>query len=358
MKVESRKSKIFSGFTLVELLLSIAVTMVIVVGLSSSMLVASRAMPDTDNPANAALAAGAAAEELASEIQYAISINNHSSTMIEFKVADRDGDEAPETIRYEWTGTIGDPLTRQYNNGSIVDILNDVQEFNLFYDRAPLSDEVTGDNESAETRLVCYDSDDYLSEYQICSCKWYGQYFLPTLPADAVSWKVTRIEFLACAESTPASKAGIQLRLPTEDNLPSDVILEQKELPEVTLLDTYLKQEFTFSNVSGLSPNQGLYLVITCLSGSYPARIRGQNKCVNKPNIMLACTTNYGDSWWTFNDDSLLFAVYGTVTTSGQPQIQNTYTLESVGITLRTGDNEQTTISAGIKTPDKPKVIQ
>jgi hypothetical protein len=332
--------------------------MIIVVGLSSSMLVASRAMPDTDNPANAILAAGATAEEIASEIQYAISINSHSSTMIEFKVADRNGDETPETIRYEWSGTIGDPLTRQYNAGTVVDILDDVQEFTLSYDLAPLSEEVTGENESTETRLVSYDSDDYLSEYQICSCKWYGQYFLPTLPADAISWKVTRIEFFACAEGTPASKAGIQLRLPTEDNLPSDIILEQKELPEVTLLDTYLKQEFTFSNVSGLSPDQGLYLVIICLSGSYPARIRGQYKCVNESNIMLACTTNYGDSWWTFYDDSFLFSVYGTVTTSGQPQIQNTYTLESVGMSLRTGDNKQTTISTGLKTPDKPKVIQ
>ena len=93
-------------------------------------------------------------------------------------------------------------------------------------------------------------------------------------------------------------------------------------------------------------------------SGSSPARIRGQYQSVNNPNNILACSTNYGDSWWTYNDDSLLFAVYGTVTTSGQPQIQNTYTLESVGVTLRTGEQEQTTVSAGIKTPDKPKVIQ
>jgi len=346
------------GFTLVELLVSIAVTMVIVVGLSSSMLIASRAMPNADNPADAALAAGAAAEELAAEIQYAISIKSYSSTTIEFNVADRNADKVPETIRYEWSGTIGDPLTRQYNDGSVVDILDDVQEFNLSYDLEPLSRDVTGENESAETRLISYDSDEYLTEYQIRPSAWYGQYFLPSLPGDAVSWKVTRVEFFACVDHTPVAKAGIQLRLATEDNRPGNIILEQRELLEVTLHDNYLKQEFTFSNVSGLAPNQGLYLVMTCLSGSYPARLRGQYKGVNTPNIMLACSSNGGDSWWTFNDDSLLFAVYGTVTTLGPPQIQNTYTLESIGITLRTGDNEQTTVLTGIKTPDQPKVIQ
>lgn len=346
------------GFTLVELLVSIAVTMIIVVGLTSSMLVASRAMPDVDNPANDTLVAGAAAEELAAEVQYAISMNSYSTTLIEFDVADRDGDEVPETIRYEWSGTPGDPLTRQYNDGSIVEILDNVHEFNLSYDLEPLSDAVTGGNESAETRLVSYDSDEYLTEYQIRPYRWYGQYFLPTLPADAVSWKVTRVVFLARVDQIPISKAGIQLRLPTTDNLPSDTILEQKEMPEVVLHDDYLKQEFTFSNVSGLSPSQGLYLVINCLSGSSPAKIRGQYKCVNQSNIMLACSTNYGDSWWTYSDDSLLFTVYGTVTTSGYPQIQNTYTLESVGITLRTGDQQDTTILTGIRTPVKPEVIQ
>ena len=262
------------GFTVAELLVSIAVTMIVAVGISSSMLVAGRAIPDSDNPANAALEAGAAAEELLSEVQYTISINSYSATMVESTVADRDGNTLPETIRYEWSGTPGDPLTRQYNAGTVVNVLDGVQEFNLSYNLEPLSDEVMGENESAETMLISYDSTENLTGYRVRPSNWYGQYFLPSLPADAISWKVTRVEFFAKVDYFPISSAGIQLRLPTQDNVPSDVILEQKELLEATLLDTYLRQEFTFSNVSGLSPDQGLCLVVRCLTGSYPAWIR------------------------------------------------------------------------------------
>ena len=206
--------------------------------------------------------------------------------------------------------------------------------------------------------LISYDSTENLTGYRVRPSNWYGQYFLPSLPADAISWKVTRVEFFAKVDYFPISSAGIQLRLPTQDNVPSDVILEQKELLEATLLDTYLRQEFTFSSVSGLSPDQGLCLVVRCLTGSYPAWIRGQDENVSTPNSCLVRTTNAGDSWWACTDESLLFTVYGTVTTSGQPQIQSTYTLEAVRITLRATDEEQTTVYTGTRTPVKPKVVQ
>ncbi len=355
---QSRRQRHAQGFTLVELLVSIAVTMVIVVGIGSSMLIASRAMPDANNPANATIAAGQAAEQLSAELQYAITINGRSATMIDFTVADRNSNGINETIRYEWSGTPGDSLTRQYNAGSVVDILDGVQQFNLSYDLEALSDEEMGENESAETLLISYDSTEDLTGYRVRPSRWYGQYFLPSLPADAISWKVTRVEFFAKVDWSPTGKCGIQLRLPTEENLPSGVILEQKEFLEATLLDTYLRQEFTFSNVSRLSPDQGLCLIIRQISGWYPGKIRGQYQGVSTPNSHLVRTYNGGASWWAPPGDSLLFSVYGTVTTSGVPQIQNTYTLEAVGITLRAGSEEQTTVYTGTRTPNKPKVVQ
>ena len=122
------------GATLVELLVSIAITTVLMLAIGSAMLIATQAMPNANGPANQIIVASEVAEQLATELQHAISVNSRSATMIEFTVADRDADQVPETIHYEWSGTAGGPLTRQYNGGSIIEVLDSVRQFNLSYD--------------------------------------------------------------------------------------------------------------------------------------------------------------------------------------------------------------------------------
>ena len=48
-------------------------------------------------------------------------------------VPDRTGDNAPETIRYAWSGTVGTSLTRQRNGGTAEPIATNVQSFTLTY---------------------------------------------------------------------------------------------------------------------------------------------------------------------------------------------------------------------------------
>jgi type II secretory pathway pseudopilin PulG len=346
------------GLTIVELLVSIAITTVIMFAIGSSMMVATRAMPDRDTPANAVITTGEAVEQLAAELQYAVSIKDYSASMIEFTVADRNGYGTPETIRYEWSGTLGDPLTRQYNGATVVEVLDAVQEFNLSYDLEAISDEVMPENESAETLLIGYNSTGNLADYQLRNYKWYGQYFLPSLPQDAVSWKVTRVEFFAKVDYSPISECRVQLQLPTGDNLPSGIVLEDRRfLEEILNENTYLRQRFTFSDVSGLSTQQGLCLVLKSL-GSYPGLLWGQDGGVSTPNSYLVRSSDSGASWSAHTSESLLFSVYGTVTTSGQPTIQDTYYIRAVQIKIRTGADEQSTVYAGVKCINKPEVKQ
>lgn len=354
----SAKHRHDTGFTLAELLVSIAVTMVIAVGIGSSMLIASRAMPDADNPASAAITAVEAAEQLTAELQYAISINNRSTTMIEFTVADRNGDEVDEMIRYEWSGTPGDSLTRQYNGGAVVNLLEDVHQFDLSYDLQTISEEIPQGNESGETLLKRFSGDWNFKSYPIKDSEWYGQYFLPSLPGDAISWKVTRVRFKATIDGDTDGECKVQLQLPTLGDLPSGVVLEEKTLLESTLTWFYTTQEFSFSSVSGLSPQEGLCLVFKWISNGTACKILGQDEDVHTSNIRLSKSTNRGASWSTLSDESLLFWIYGTVTTSGEPLIENTYYLKTVGITLRIGSDEQTTVYTATKTLNKPEVTQ
>ena len=75
---------------------------------------------------------------------------------MEFTVADRNGDLSDETIRWEWSGTPADPLTRKVNGGAAVNMLDDVYDFTLAYNH----DEVTTTESSGGEST----SDEYLME--------------------------------------------------------------------------------------------------------------------------------------------------------------------------------------------------
>ena len=117
-----------SAYTLIELVSSIAATSILMAGMGSVLLVAARSTDD-DTMSARQLAASATAHEILSDLQFAKSFVQRSPTAVEFSVADRDADNADETIRYAWSGTPGDPLTRQYNSQAAVDYLDNVYDF-------------------------------------------------------------------------------------------------------------------------------------------------------------------------------------------------------------------------------------
>lgn len=124
------------GFTLVEMVLSMAVMTVLLGGISSAMILASRAVPDLETPLKARADGYHAADGLASELFAAQTITSRTATIVEFTVADRNvpADNISETIRYSWSGIYGQPLTRRYNNGTIDTVLENIYQFDLRYD--------------------------------------------------------------------------------------------------------------------------------------------------------------------------------------------------------------------------------
>ncbi len=344
------------GFTLVELAVSMAVMSTIILAVGSVMLLAARAMPDANSPARASIAAAGAVEQMITELQYAVSVNQRSSRMIEFTVADRDGNDVPEIIRYEWSGILGDPLTRCYNAGTPANVLADVYEFNLSYDLETTTTEIPQANESPRTTLVTYSSTKDLHDYAIKDTEWYAEYFMPGLPADAVSWSVTSVVLHAKTDGPLDGEARVQLQLPTVGNYPSGVVLEEETLLESTLLSSYLEQEFPFSGVQGLSPEQGLSIVVKWISNGTACKLWGQDKNVTTANTGLCTSSNRGVTWVSLPGQSLLFTVYGRVTTAGEPQVQSAYYVDRVTVSLRAGDNGQSTIHTGVRILNRPEV--
>ncbi|MAE63398.1 MAG: hypothetical protein CMJ18_03930 [Phycisphaeraceae bacterium] len=79
--------------------------------------------------------AGEILGDMLAELRLAQGFSELTAKSVTFTVPDRNDppDNNPETIRYEWTGTIDQPgtLTRQYNNGDVVVMAEDVHHFNL-----------------------------------------------------------------------------------------------------------------------------------------------------------------------------------------------------------------------------------
>jgi len=346
------------GFTLIEMVVATAVLSVIMLGVGSAMIIAGRAMPDAANPAAAAITAGRTLEQIATELQYAVAVIENSATAIEFTVADRNNDDVPETIRYAWSGTPGDPLTRQYNAGALVETVGNVELLDLAYDLETSSTEIPQANESAETTLADYSSTQDLHDYPIKDTEWYAQYFLPTLPPDTTSWKVTRVVIYAKVDGSLDGQARVQLQLPTAGRCPSGVVLQQNTLLESTLLEGYSAREFTFSSAGGLSPQQGLCLVVQWVANGTACKVQGQDKDVMGPNNDLAKSANRGASWSLLTNQSLFFSVYGTIATASDPQVQETHYLGGTNVTLRVGNDTQATVQTGVRLLNRPEANQ
>jgi len=336
-----------------------AVTSIIMLGIGSAMLIAGRAMPDVHSPAVESVAGAEAVERIVAELQYAIAVNQRSATLIEFTVADRNSDGTPEVIRYEWSGTAGDPLTRKYNAGAAVNVLSDIREFSLSYDLQTISTEIPQGNESAETLLSSYNSSQYYGDYSIRNAERYSEYFRPVLPADAVSWKVKRVRFYARSSGSASGETKVQLQTSILGGWPSGVVLQETTLLESGLPGWYVLCEKSYTQASGLSPTQGLWLVFHWKSGGVACELLGRNGGVTESNIALAQSVDGSASWSLLSGQSLLFWVYGTVTTAGTPQIQSTYSLNAVGIRLRAGTDTQATVQqTNVRTLNRPEVTQ
>lgn len=111
------------GMTLVEMVIGIAISSVLFVGLTSSLYIAAQSLDVGQAEMAVRRTAQQRMAQLHRDVESARNITELTATSVTLTVPDRNGDETPETIRYAWSGTAGDPLTQQYNGGAITNYL-------------------------------------------------------------------------------------------------------------------------------------------------------------------------------------------------------------------------------------------
>ena len=124
------------GFTLVELVASMAIMTILLGGIASAVVLATHALPDEDDPSERTAAAIAVVEQIAGDLTLADTFLLADPDAVRFTVPDRGhGDVGPETMRYAWSGTPGDTLQHRYNGCPAITLCEDVHVFSLKYIR-------------------------------------------------------------------------------------------------------------------------------------------------------------------------------------------------------------------------------
>jgi len=313
------------AYTLIEAVVALSVTGILLTGIGSSILLAGRALPEANNPLRASIAAASVADDISTELLTAVTVTENTATALTFTVADRDGDTVNETIRYIWSGVAGGPLTRAYNGGGAVTVLDNVTEFSLAYTAKV---DAASTQPATETTLpfttiidIPLDSGSPEQNFSVTTTNYCGQYFAPDpamLPANTVRWKVDRVYFRAMATGRTNGVTAVQLRAANPDRTPASTVIEQMTMDEKTLdSKTWTVKFFDFTASPWMTPTEGICIVLLPSANDQTAVILHQMTLASSAYASFLESTNGGATFTADSTNAMtLFTVYATVVTS------------------------------------------
>jgi prepilin-type N-terminal cleavage/methylation domain-containing protein len=342
------------GFTLVEVLVAVAITTLILAAMVSSALLAGKAVPDPNDAPSAAMTAAQVNDQIAGELETATLILEQTPTAITFVVPPRGSDTNPERIRYSWAGTSGAPLLRQYNRGAATAVISAVDQFSITPVIATSTETYGGQlsEDTTETLLVDDSGTNGLSNQNISSTTWFGQYFLPaSFPAGVIGWRPTRVRFQAKV-SDPAGVTNVQMQTPDANAAPNGTILYQSTLSGSSLTSSYAWQSFTLSGMPRLTTTSGTCLVLQYASGSSnSAVVQGNN------GSGFLKTTNSGSTWSESSTISLQSQIYGTLTHQTAVQTMTSRYLSATGLSLRASRSANPAVQTTAQSLNHPEML-
>ncbi len=357
--------------TLVELTASVAIMGILIGGLGSAMVLASRAIPDGESPARTTTEACLVAEQIAGELFCAQTFTERSATVIEFAVADRNNDSSPETIRYEWSGTPGDPLTRQYNGGTAAVVAEDVNDFALSYDIMTQSETTTQDGTtwSDETELAYFDGWAGVSALNQSHTLGPGhadsEYFEITPPDGVDQIKITMAKVVLSHTGTPPAQ-GVQVSIRRSKGDGSyepngAAIGTPATIPGGALTTSPLWTDAMFSDVVVSDPSRHDYCLVVEVPAIPPAYVyHYYSKSAPDDGMYHRWTEDAGATWdpsKNIDDQDLRFSVYGQFASSGTQEITvDRYFVAATRIALQIGADSATRVETSIQNLNSPEV--
>jgi len=317
MQPEQRPIPLARGFTLIELLVSSAIMSIVFLAIGSTILVASRALPNADDPTEATLAASQAVQRLDSEFRFATQIDALSSNAVTFTVADRNGNDTPESILYEWSGTPGDPLTRAMNGGLPEILVRGVRSLSISLD----TEVVPGKDKDAGVVSLVSDDAAPNSTFQITDARQLACVINPDLPDDATGWSITSIEIPVQADGLKNGWTAAEIRTVNALGMPTSTVLAKSAIDEKLLGSTTEQVTLTFNGVPEQAPGDALALVLYSESNPPSLRFGYAILGLTASDYDMLSSFNGGASWVVQPTAATTLAVYGEVVGGPPPDV-------------------------------------
>lgn len=303
--------------TLVEMTASIAILAILMAGLGSAMVVASRALDASETQTSPAVRVGdsrRALDRLASDLSLATGLLEKAPGAITFTVPDRTSDGLPDQLRYAWSGAAGTPLTLAINGGTAAPLVDNVKSFVLAYPArtsGPAA-KTTG----PETLLLSHDDAvlGTMRDFSLDNNNWFCAFVRPALAAGAVSWELTRVE-LRIKRSGLNATAFVRAVSASATQAPGTTTLASVAIP-TNGSSTYGWYTVNFTGVTGLDPFQGVCIVMGATVGAQAGVIEYESGgSPMTTNTHAIGSTNGGGSWASPDTATdVRIKVYGKVT--------------------------------------------
>ncbi len=337
-----------AGFTLAELLVSVTVAGILLVGLGSALMMVTRSVrPDAGTALT--LDAARAIRLLEDDLRFCSHVLSRSATSVKLLTTDSDQNGGRDVVEYNWSGVSGASLTRAVNGGNAVSFCGDVVDFALEFQndgdsRAVLTSTAAG----SEVLLQSHTSTSGMTWHTVGYSDAYGQLIHPSSFTGTAAlsgsdeWRISRVEYYAKRESTGTASYRLDLDLAGDDGLPSHDHLFRATLDTNAASSTGGWYSVSVSDCPWIDATQPVTLTLTYLADSNRLMVV-ESSASGASGILM--TDESATEWLrpSFNR-GLLYRVYGM-------KRAKTHSDESVSVRRLTLANIRLATSASAAAP-------
>jgi hypothetical protein len=351
-----------SGFSLIELSVGLVASSFLLLGLGSSIFLATQANRVDIGPFRSSSQGASAIDEVSRELSYATAVHSITPARnIQVEVPDRTGDAVADVVRYQWSGTAGDPLQRVFNGGTATNVIPALQSFGLTSTNRTVTVKELGAATRTTGVVNWFEKSSAVLEgtYSLQAAGGVGTDFLPEFPEGAQTWSLSKVEVYC--QSNGTADGVIKARLWTADSSRKPATL----LAETTVTESGLSSSMnwttiTFPSAPMVSVGQRLCFTLQYFSG--PSIVM-QVRCDDLANLILfnpyyrLTTANAGTTWSQQVEKALFMRVYGYYTHSavGIVDVNRTF-MTTVGLEAQAGTNSTARMRSTARIRNQPAV--
>ncbi|MEX0613375.1 MAG: hypothetical protein WD738_17830 [Pirellulales bacterium] len=346
------------GHTLMELVVAMIASVVLLAGLGAVMFIGSQ-VAYTPSASVRRTQAAEVINQISDELRCATLIIQQTPQILEFVVADRNNDGAAEKIRYEWSGVPGAALYRRLDAGASIVVLDSVNAFSTTFLLKPETADLKTTVDSAETILLSNTNVQAGTERDVAinsqSAHQVNPAVFSSIPANAISWNATKVDFQGRQTGSNSDTLYVQLRASGDPfDAPTSSVLGQ-----VTVLESTLTASMGWNTVVFPNParNLSLYRNYTLVWAGMNANVAAKILTNDSVSTGVLESNDSGATWQFMTTRQMYSRLYGTYTTPGPTYNVTRDYVSHVRLVLQASEQSHARIDASIPLVNLPELL-